>query len=131
MDVRAGRHAIEVGHCNMLPAASVAPMVLVQRSRDAALAQAMLKSAEPRVVLIAGNGHVRTDVGVPHYLRAAGAKPADIVAVAFVETGDGESTAIYNVRQVTQPVSRPDPCASFKAPAPRSAPGTAPEAAPR
>lgn len=106
------RDAIEDGHCGVLPQDRVAPMALVQRLRDAALAQAMLRAREPRVVLIAGNGHVRNDLGVPHYLRAAGVAAQDIVALGFVE--DGDATMPFDLRQVTPGVQRPDPCAAFR-----------------
>ncbi len=106
------RDAIEDGHCGVLPQDRVAPMALVQRLRDAALAQAMLRAREPRVVLIAGNGHVRNDLGVPHYLRAAGVAARDIVALGFVE--DGDATMPFDLRQVTPGVQRPDPCAAFR-----------------
>jgi len=106
------RGAIESGHCGALPADRVAPMALVQRLRDAALAQAMLHASEPRVVLIAGNGHVRSDLGVPHYLRAAGVAPRDIAAVGFVE--DGDAAMPFDLQEVTPRVPRPDPCAAFR-----------------
>lgn len=106
------RGAIENGHCGVLPQDRVAPMALVQRLRDVALAQAMLRASEPRVVLIAGNGHVRSDLGVPHYLRAAGVAAPDIVALGFVE--DGDATMPFDLRQVTSGVQRPDPCAAFR-----------------
>jgi uncharacterized iron-regulated protein len=111
------RQAIETGHCGMLPAHMVAPMAVVQRGRDAALAQAMLAATEPRVVLIAGNGHVRSDVGVPHYLRAAGVAAGDIAAVGYLEAGDDAQAPLFDLQQVTAPAPRADPCASFKAPA--------------
>lgn len=105
---------IEAGHCNALPPDRLAPMALAQRARDAALAQAMLRApAATRVVLIAGNGHVRRDIGVPHYLRASGVMPAQIVAVGFTEQGD-EDSAPYDTRQMTARAERTDPCAAFK-----------------
>jgi uncharacterized iron-regulated protein len=113
------RDAIVDGHCGALPQDRVAPMALVQRLRDAALAQAMLRAGEPRVVLIAGNGHVRSDLGVPHYLRAAGVAPKDIVALGFVE--DGDTATPFDLQQVTRRVQRPDPCAAFR-PAPVAPP---------
>jgi uncharacterized iron-regulated protein len=109
------RRAIEEGHCGMLPAHLAGPMSLVQRLRDAALAQAMLRAGEARVVLIAGNGHVRSDVGVPHYLRAAGVAAKDIAAVGYVEEGEGE-TGPFDLRRTTPRMERADPCASFRAP---------------
>ena len=112
------RHQVDVGHCGALPPAMLAPMALAQRARDAALAAAM--SAAPpgvRVVLIAGNGHVRRDIGVPHYLAAA---PAEgLFSIAFLErANDGATIAdgLYDHAWFTAPVERPDPCASFHPP---------------
>jgi uncharacterized iron-regulated protein len=110
------RHQVDVGHCGALPPAMIAPMALAQRARDAALAAAMT-GAPPnvRVVLIAGNGHVRRDIGVPHYLTAARAD--DIVSIGFLErASDGQTAADgpYDEAWFTAPVERPDPCASFR-----------------
>ncbi len=112
------RHQVDVGHCGALPPAMLAPMALAQRARDAALAVAMT-AAPPsvRVVLIAGNGHVRRDIGVPHYLAAAQAD--GIVSVAFLERAkEGAMVADgpYDEAWFTAPVERPDPCASFHPP---------------
>jgi uncharacterized iron-regulated protein len=110
------RRQVDEGHCGALPAAMIGSMALAQRARDAALAAAMM-AAPPgaRVVLIAGNGHVRRDIGVPHYLAAAQA--GDIVSVGFLERGpDGATRADgpYDEAWFTEPVDRPDPCASFR-----------------
>ncbi len=110
------RHQVDVGHCGALPSAMLASMALAQRARDAALAAAMT-GAPPnvRVVLIAGNGHVRRDIGVPHYLAAARAD--GIVSIGFLERGSDGRTAAdgpYDEAWFTAPVERPDPCASFR-----------------
>ena len=89
-------------------------MALAQRAVDASLALAMQKVAPgERAVLIAGNGHVRRDVGVPHALVAAGAKPDEIVALGFIEEGDPER-APYDAVQVFKPADREDPCLELK-----------------
>jgi len=112
------RHQVDAGHCGALPPPMIAPMALAQRARDAALAVAMA-AAPPgvRVVLIAGNGHVRRDIGVPHYLAAAQAD--GIVSIGFLERGrDGQAVTDgpYDQAWFTAPVERPDPCASFHPP---------------
>ncbi|MBI3445591.1 MAG: ChaN family lipoprotein, partial [Magnetospirillum sp.] len=62
------------GHCNLLPETAIAPMIKVQRARDAAMAEVLAdQSARPEagpVVLIAGSGHARNDRGIPARLRA-------------------------------------------------------------
>lgn len=106
---------IEQGHCGALPATQIAPMALAQRVRDASMARAMLAaSAGSRVVLIAGNGHVRRDRGVPHYLVASGVPAGEIVSVAWLEDGETGSADVYDLSQLTAPEPRPDPCAAFK-----------------
>lgn len=79
------RQAMRDAHCGMLPAHMLDAMVLVQRARDANLAGAVraARAAGPApaggsagitspstAILIAGNGHARTDRGVPSYLTA-------------------------------------------------------------
>jgi uncharacterized iron-regulated protein len=111
---RATEVDIEQGHCGGLPPSMFTPMALAQRTRDVAMAQAMLAApAGTRVVLIAGNGHVRQDRGVPHHLRAAGVPAAQIASVGFVEVGDTPAPGAYG-RVVTAPrAERPDPCEAF------------------
>lgn len=74
---------IDVSHCGMLPAAQIPPMVRVQQARDQQMANALTTpGVEDQRILLAGNFHVRHDLGVPNYL------PADAVtavAVAFIE----------------------------------------------
>jgi uncharacterized iron-regulated protein len=106
------------GHCGILPRAQWAPMALAQRARDAAMAQAMLAvPAGARAVLIAGNGHVRHDVGVPFYLRAAGVPVADIAAVGLLEgpAQAGDAAPPYDRVQFTAAAEREDPCVAFRA----------------
>jgi uncharacterized iron-regulated protein len=114
---RAAEADIEQGHCGALPPAQFAPMALAQRTRDVAMAQAMLAApAGTRVVLIAGNGHVRVDRGVPHHLRAAGVLAAQIVSIGFVEAGDTPAPGSYDHLVTTARTDRPDPCAAFGKP---------------
>ena len=66
-------------HCGHLPESMVDAMELAQRLKDATMAAKMTSS--PRAVLIAGNGHVRNDRGVPFYL--AGSK--NVVSIGHLE----------------------------------------------
>jgi uncharacterized iron-regulated protein len=120
-------------HCGHIPADRMDGMVLAQRARDAALADAMLAVPRDGAVLIAGAGHVRTDRGVPTYLRAR-APDASIAALTPLEVRDGwtrpEDYATadggrlpYDWVWFTPRMADggADPCASFRrAPAPRS-----------
>lgn len=81
---------IVLSHCNLLPATMIAPMVKVQRFRDASLARAMKDAAKEtgrgvKAILIAGNGHVRSDRAVPWYIGHQD-KAASAMSVLMVET---------------------------------------------
>lgn len=111
------RKDIQDGHCGAMPEAMLPGMVQAQRARDAAMAQAMLdarKSGAKRVVLIAGNGHVRRDVAVPVYLQAAGVPASDIDAIAYLEPGSPAPVDGYDRVERAPAPSREDPCAQFK-----------------
>lgn len=106
------------GHCGVMPERMLAPMNRIQRSRDAAMAAALLQAdAGDGAVLIAGNGHVRADRGVPIYL---GTNP-DAVSIGLIEAVPGETGAaayIDNARQFdfvifTALTPSPDRCAGF------------------
>jgi uncharacterized iron-regulated protein len=108
------RTAIESGHCGVLPPAAVVRLVAMQQARDRAMVQALVdaRGTAARVILLAGNGHVRRDFGVAAYsgLHAAGR----VVSVGFLELGDGPAhDAFDHVVEVT-PQPRPDPCAALR-----------------
>lgn len=69
----AQQEAIRVGHCDMLPARQIGPMVRVQLARDRAMARTVAGAALPgkTVVLLAGAGHVDPALGVPRHLPPA------------------------------------------------------------
>ena len=75
-------------HCGLLPDSMLDSMVFVQRVRDATLANGLARAgAERGAVLIAGNGHVRRDRGVPAVL--ARRSPARFAAVGILEVRNG------------------------------------------
>jgi uncharacterized iron-regulated protein len=84
------------------------PMALAQRARDATMAERM-RALPPPVVLIAGDGHARTDRAVPAHLPAA-------LAIAFVEVDPGvrdPKAAPYDYVWYTPRATDEDPCAAF------------------
>ncbi len=104
---------IDAGHCNMLPPASWPRMARAQFARDAVMAEVLRENAANGVVLLAGNGHVRRDIGVPRWMGAAW-QPR-IFTVGFLEQGHDSATApLFDAVVVTAPAERPDPCAAFK-----------------
>lgn len=108
---KAQENEIRTGHCNMLPAMMIPGMVDAQMARDIWMAK-LIRDQRPRdVVLIAGNGHVRKDIGVPRWLDAFGSK-LTVKAVGYVE-GGGQKALFDDVRSIPA-VKRADPCAKFK-----------------
>lgn len=102
-------------HCDALPEHLLPGMVAAQRLRDAALAHVALEAwAETGgpVVVIAGTGHARVDIGIPAYLRRASAAPG-VVSLGQMEEAPAEN-APYDFWIVTEPTSRPDPCEGLR-----------------
>jgi hypothetical protein len=60
---------------------------------------------------MAGNGHVRRDLGVPRWL--APAEQARAFAVGFLEQGDEPPPGAFDAVVYTPRAERPDPCAAF------------------
>jgi uncharacterized iron-regulated protein len=128
---------IAESHCGKLPEAIVPRLVLAQRMRDAAMAQSLVDAATPDgAILIAGDGHVRNDLGVPVYLHAPAQPDADsrAVSVGFVEASADETRSAEFPRQLvaeypgfdyiwfTPPAAREDPCADLALPSPSPKP---------
>ena len=115
----AARAALEAdlvqGHCGHLAGPRLQTMQSAQRVRDAwmwlALRDAAAAGARP-AVLVAGNGHVRTDYGVPQ-LIAALQPHARVASVGFGETGDAADGAPYTYLWITPRAQRDDPCATM------------------
>jgi uncharacterized iron-regulated protein len=96
------------GHCELMPKTALAPMQLVQRARDGAMADAMLRQAEHKhgAVLIAGNGHVRKDWGVAAVLERHLEKhsiDANVLSIAQIEVTDAASAAADYTEINTEP----------------------------
>jgi len=110
-------------HCGALPASALPAMSLAQRYRDAHLADAALAGAERQgaAVLLAGNGHVRADRGVPwHLRRKAPGRLVRSVLLLEAEAGETEAAAYLPRDPNGRPAAdyvlftprqhRPDPC---------------------
>jgi uncharacterized iron-regulated protein len=61
---------IQTGHCGLLPERQLAPMARVQIARDESMARTAASVIQPgkTVMLVAGNQHVRRDLGIPRHL---------------------------------------------------------------
>lgn len=78
-------------HCGQLPDDQIPAMVRIQQARDQAMADSLQlpgREQEKLRVLLAGNYHIRRDVGVPAYLPG----DTEVVTVAFLEVEE-ESAA--------------------------------------
>jgi len=105
---------IEASHCGQLDATTAGRMALAQVARDQFMARVLQQHAARGVVLLAGNGHVRTDVGVPLWLPPAVRQRSE--AIGVLERGD--QTAAYDQRVYTAAQVRADPCERMRRPAP-------------
>lgn len=117
---------IEETHCNAIDEPLRDGLVRAQRLRDATLADAVLgaRGFDKRpVVLIAGRGHARNDVGVPRYLMAREPQ-LRVVSVGIGEVEAGQATLATYLKDradgephdylwLTARFDRPDPCAAF------------------
>lgn len=107
------------GHCGKMPESMMPGMRAAQEVRDAAMTEALLAAgASGPAWLIAGNGHVRIDMGVPRMLRNS-APGKRVLVVGLVEReADGTVPAaatsrLYQVIILTPKAQREDPCASL------------------
>jgi len=103
---------IQASHCGTLDAASARRMALAQIARDQLMAHVLEQHAQRGVVLLAGDGHARTDIGVPYWLDAATRARSE--SIGFVETGNDD--APFDRRVVTAPQPRADPCLALRPP---------------
>lgn len=103
---------IEAGHCGQVDAAFARRMAQAQVARDQQMARAVEAHAAGGVVLLAGNGHVRTDIGVPRWLSAATRARSEAVGVL---EADDPVTAFDRIVRVPA-ARRADPCAGLAMP---------------
>jgi len=102
---------IEDSHCGMLDKAAARRMALAQVARDQAMAAAVERHAPRGVVLLAGNGHVRTDAGVPRWLTPATRARSE--AIGLLES-DHPGHRQFDRVLITATQERPDPCAAMR-----------------
>ena len=102
---------IDAGHCFALPPESLPALAKAQLARDAVMAEVLRGHAPRGVVLLAGNGHVRRDLGVPRWL------PPELrsrtFAVGFLEEGDAAPAGAFDAVVYSPRAERPDPCAGI------------------
>ena len=110
--LKAQQQLIRIGHCNLLPESQITPMTRIQIAKDRAMAQTIEDVALPGkvVVLLAGNGHVNRQLGVPQHL------PATLQAKAVhLRAGDAtDKDDAFDSTWPTPPLAEKDYCAGLK-----------------
>lgn len=119
---------LEASHCGLVPRSAFGGMAAAQRYRDAHMAAALVAARKAHggtAVLLAGNGHVRTDRGVPWHLRRMD-PAARLFAVVLVEVHEERTDpTAYTPRDpggrpaadivvFTPRTERPDPCTQMR-----------------
>jgi uncharacterized iron-regulated protein len=104
---------IDVGHCHVLSKEQLPAMARAQLARDAVMAEVLREQAARGVVLLAGDGHARRDIGVPTWFDPPA--HARVFAVAFLERGDHAPPAsAFDAVVLTDAAPRPDRCATLR-----------------
>ncbi len=131
------RHEMRESHCNELPEEMLDPLVLAQRARDAQMAERMAAAGESGAILVTGNGHARTDRGVPSVL-GKDEPPRHAVSVALLEVDPeirvptgyakewGEGPLPFDFAVFTPGAEREDPCESLRRRRAKSPPAPSP-----
>jgi uncharacterized iron-regulated protein len=107
--------AIDLGHCHTLPSSAFKGMVNAQVARDVWMAKMIRENASHGLILLAGNGHVRKDIGVYHWLSNAERTRTQVIAYTE-DDGDTASvpeTPVYDQTIRIEPFERDDPCEVF------------------
>lgn len=103
----------QASHCNAMPPEMLPKLVAVQRLRDAVLARAILRAYEETggpIAVITGNGHARSDRGIPVFLSRV--QPGlRVFTLGQSEEGAIEGTFDAVIDSPAAP--REDPCAAF------------------
>jgi uncharacterized iron-regulated protein len=108
-------------HCELIPRDQLAPMLAMQRERDAFMAEALLRGVDlrGRAVLVAGAGHTAR-FGVPAMLKRVGVAPESILAVGFLEVDpealrpEDTTAGDFDVAAFTPAAEREDPCKALR-----------------
>ncbi len=117
---------IRKSHCGYAPEDRIGSMIIIQRARDARMADRMIAAGRhDGPVLVVGAGHTRIDYGIPTHLRTK-ARGQTLVSLAFVEVQEGKTTAVpyalgfgrntlpFDYVWFTPRRANLDPCEEFK-----------------
>jgi uncharacterized iron-regulated protein len=98
------------GHCKMMPMAAATKMVNAQAAKDIVMAQFVMQHQAQGAVLLAGNGHVRTDIGIPVWLSQSAKQNS--VSIGLLESASTSNP--FDIVIVTAAPARDDPCLQFR-----------------
>lgn len=109
---RRQEYAIAVGHCNLLPADALPARARAQIARDIVMARSIHPYAKEGVVLLAGNGHVERDIGVPFWLTDSERNAT--ISIGLLEREDDgatpEGARDFDAYTIVARAERADPC---------------------
>lgn len=108
---RAQTAAVASGHCGAIDESAARRLAVAQIARDQFMARLLAAHAARGAVLLAGNGHVRSDIGVPRWLAPDLRERS--LSIGLLEEVDAHR-GIYNRVLVTPAQSREDPCAALR-----------------
>jgi uncharacterized iron-regulated protein len=107
---------LEQSHCGLVPRDAFEPMLRAQLARDRRMAEQLVSTVNRyrSAVLLAGNGHIRRDRGVPFQLHKLTSAP--VLSVGFEEKGAlaNQSFTPAHWTVVTPAMVREDPCLQLR-----------------
>lgn len=104
---------IQQSRCNMLPDMMLGGIVNAQVARDIWMAKLIRDQAPRDVVLLAGNDHVRKDIGVPRWLKLADPQ-LNVRSIGYLEQGGSNYRGAFDLTQTMPAQARADACLKFK-----------------
>lgn len=112
---------IHESHCGMINLDQAGKMAASQVARDQWMARQIEIYSDRGVVLLAGNGHVRKDVGVPRWLSEPVQRRTQAIGFLERDTAPSSSEAAVDLVQFdlvrySAIQQREDPCAQFGKP---------------
>jgi uncharacterized iron-regulated protein len=115
--------AIDEGHCHALPPSAFKGMVNAQVARDVWMAKTIRENAANGLILLAGNGHVRKDIGVYRWLSSNERGRTEVIAYTedHGDTLKEPEASLYDRTFRLRPFERDDPCKAFQGKSKRQA----------
>jgi uncharacterized iron-regulated protein len=108
---RKQEEVIAIGHCNLLSREELPARARAQMARDIVMARSIRPYVDRGVVLLAGNGHVRRDIGVPFWMDT---EARGVISIGVLERNDEgappDDVADFDTYVVTERAARSDPC---------------------